>query len=59
MIPRITAELGKKYPRAQEKLACGNAHGWIVQFFFHNGTFACRYVLCSQTSGEGTITEGS
>lgn len=61
MIPVIPAEVGKKYPQAQERLACGNEHGWIVQFlwvFFHNGAFACHYVLCVQTSGKGTITEG-
>lgn len=32
--PGLLLNLAKKYPQAQEKLACGNAHGWIVQFFF-------------------------
>lgn len=40
--------------------ACLWKCAWVdCSVLFHNGTFACRYVLCSQTSGEGTITEGS
>lgn len=38
------------------EMSMGGLFSFLV--FFHNGAFACHYVLCAQTSGKGTITEG-